>query len=74
MSRAAAYRRLAITILGLDVATLAADIFDARSKGSSRLADRTRDTGRVVEGRRTAARDRKTSLDRAPEPNTQVAA
>ena len=66
MSRAAAYRRLAITILGLDVATLAADIFDARNEGTSPRADRTRDTRRRVEGRRTALRDRSTSLDRAP--------
>jgi hypothetical protein len=74
MNRAAAYRRLAITILGLDVATLAADISNARRKGISAHANRTGDTGRLVERRRTTVRDRSTSLDRAPQPNTKVAA
>jgi hypothetical protein len=74
MSRAAAYRRLAITILGLDIATLAADLFEARSEGSSLRADRTRDTNRRVEVRPAAVRDRNSSLARAPEPDSAVAA
>jgi len=47
-NRAAAYPRLVITILGLDVATLTAEIFDERNRASD--------------------------LNRAPEPNTDVAA
>ena len=64
MNRAAAYRRLAITILGLDVATLAAEI----------CADRTRDTRRLMECQRSAVADGSPPLDRAPEPNNPVAA
>jgi hypothetical protein len=48
MTRAAAYHRLAIIILGLDVATLANEIAGARRQRSSARANHSQMGARVV--------------------------
>jgi len=64
VSRALAYRRLAIAILGLDVATLAGEMLDARRVRSTAWAGGTRlDNKSVVQGRPTVLRVRSRSLD-----------
>jgi len=56
----AAYRRLAIAILGLDVATLAGELLDARRLRSAARPDGTQlDYRRAGHGRPTVYRDRR---------------